>query len=70
VKGTVKLLHQHHYLGKPVEEMPNFHDVIIPFGSAGYVLRYRIDEDTILIVAVKHTKETGFSAKSFKTGQR
>lgn len=60
IKGSVKLLSQHQHIGKPVEDMPDYRDIIIPFGSAGYVLRYRIQTDAILIVAVKHTKEAGF----------
>jgi plasmid stabilization system protein ParE len=37
--------------------MPHFRDIIIPFGSSGYVPRYRIEYDTVLIVAVKHGEE-------------
>jgi plasmid stabilization system protein ParE len=47
-------------IGKPVEDLPDFHDIFIPFGASGYVLRYRIHGDTIFIIAVKHCKEAGF----------
>jgi len=60
IKGAVNLLVPHHY-GKPVEDLPGYFDAIIPFGSAGYVLRYRVEGEVIFIVAVKHTKEAGFS---------
>lgn len=62
IKKTVKLLDSNPYLGKPVEDLPDYRDVIIPFGSAGYVLRYRVMGETIFIVAVRHTKEAGFSS--------
>jgi plasmid stabilization system protein ParE len=48
-------------IGKPVEDLPEYHDIFIPFGASGYVLRYRIQGDTIFIIAVKHCREAGFS---------
>ncbi|GFO54159.1 hypothetical protein GMSM_11660 [Geomonas sp. Red276] len=56
IKAAVRLLTPYPY-GKPVEDLPGYFDIVIPFGSAGYVLRYRIEEQTIFIVAVKHTRE-------------
>ena len=66
IKGAVTLLHANPGLGKPVEDLPDYHDFIIPFGAAGYVLRYRIRGDVIYIVAVRHGKEAGFSEGSSK----
>jgi plasmid stabilization system protein ParE len=59
IKAAVKLLTPHHY-GKPAEGLPDYYDVVIPFGASGYVLRYRVEGDMIFIVALKHTKEVGF----------
>jgi plasmid stabilization system protein ParE len=61
IKKAVSTLHPLACIGKPVEEMPDFRDIVIPFGSSGYVLRYRIDGDTVLIAALKHGKEAGFT---------
>ncbi len=61
IKGAVGLLNANPGLGKPVEDLPDYHDIVIPFGAAGYVLRYRIRADVIYIVAVRHGKEAGFS---------
>jgi plasmid stabilization system protein ParE len=60
IKGTVTLLESNPLIGKPVEDLIDYRDIIIPFGSYGYVLRYRIQQDTIFIVALKHGKEAGF----------
>ena len=60
IKRSVALLEQYDSLGKPVADLPDFRDVIIPFGSAGYVLRYRIRNEVVVIVAVRHAKEAGF----------
>ena len=48
-------------IGKPADDLPDYHDIIIPFGASGYVLRYRIQGDTIFIIGLKHCKEAGFS---------
>ena len=48
-------------IGKPVEDLLDYHDIFIPFGASGYVLRYRIEGDIAFIIAVKHCREAGFS---------
>ncbi len=48
-------------IGKPVEDLPDYHDIIVPFGASGYLLRYLIQGDTIFIIAIKHCKEAGFA---------
>jgi plasmid stabilization system protein ParE len=53
-------LKTHPLLGRPVEEMPEYHDLVIPFGSAGYIMRYRIDGEIIFIVGIRHGKEEKF----------
>ena len=60
IRKAVSMLHPNVFIGKPVEDMPDFRDIVIPFGSSGYVLRYRIENNTVLIVAVKHGKVADF----------
>ena len=36
----------------------NLGDLLIRFGTAGYVLRYRIQMDTIYVVHLRHYRET------------
>ena len=47
--------------GMVAKEAPNFRDVVTPFGRRNYVLRYRIDGNDIVIVAVRHAREVGFT---------
>ncbi|MBI5140696.1 MAG: type II toxin-antitoxin system RelE/ParE family toxin [Nitrospirae bacterium] len=63
IKGAINLLMHHPYIGKPVETMPKYRDLVIPFGTSGYVLRYRIETERILVVALKHGKEAGFAGQ-------
>jgi plasmid stabilization system protein ParE len=62
IRAAVAPLESNPRIGKPVEDLPDYHDLIIPFGASGYILRYRIQGDTIFIIAVKHGKEAGVSS--------
>lgn len=43
--------------GRPVQGLSSFREVLIPFGSGNYVLRYREDNATIVVVRLWHSKE-------------
>ena len=54
---AANLLLESPYLGRPLEDMPEFHELIIPFGQRGYVMRYRVEKNTIIILRVWHARE-------------
>lgn len=55
---SVKILEKYPEAGKPVEDPPGFRDIYIPFGARGYVLRYRLEGSTdIVIIRVWHGRE-------------
>lgn len=61
IRQGVKVLEQQPGLGRPVDDMDDeFRDWIIDFGDSGYVVRYRVDQQSITILAVRHQKEVGF----------
>ena len=43
--------------------LPDYQDLPIPFGAAGYLLRYRIYQGAIYLVAIRHCKEIGYSGE-------
>jgi plasmid stabilization system protein ParE len=51
------LLLTHPMLGKPLEDTPEYRELIRPFGSGAYTIRYRVDFDKIIILGIKHSKE-------------
>ena len=60
IRQGVNVLSLQHGMGRPVEDMENeFRDWIIDFGDGGYVARYRIDGQQVIILAVRHRKEAG-----------
>ncbi|XVJ70868.1 MAG: type II toxin-antitoxin system RelE/ParE family toxin [Rhizobacter sp.] len=59
---AVRVLGLQPHIGRPIEEMPDeFREWVIDFGDSGYVARYRIDADSVTVLAVRHQKEVGFS---------
>ena len=41
----------------PDEDCEAFRDLYAPFGRGGYTIRYRIKQQTIIIVRVWHSRE-------------
>jgi plasmid stabilization system protein ParE len=61
IRQGVKVLSLQPGMGRPVPELePEFRDWIIDFGDSGHVARYRLDEQYVIILAVRHQKEVGF----------
>ena len=57
----VQALGAHPRIGRPVENLPEqYREWLIDFGDSGYVARYRIDDEAVIILAVRHQKEAGF----------
>ena len=52
----------HPMLGKPLEDIPEYRELITPFGSGTYIIRYRAVVDKIIILGIKHSKEKGLYA--------
>ena len=58
---SVQVLGQQPKIGRPIEDMPDaYREWVIEFGDSGYVARYRLDDETIVILAVRHQREAGF----------
>ncbi|RMH10309.1 MAG: type II toxin-antitoxin system RelE/ParE family toxin [Gammaproteobacteria bacterium] len=61
IRAGVKILAHHPEAGRPVEDMdPAFREWLIDFGSSGYIVLYRFDGETAMILAVRHQKEAGY----------
>jgi plasmid stabilization system protein ParE len=61
IRQGVKVLEQQPGVGRPVDDMDDeFRDWIIDFGDSGFVARYRVDPQSVTILAVRHQKEVGF----------
>lgn len=48
-------------IGRTIEDLPDeYREWIIAFGRSGYVARYRIDDDRVMILDIRHQREAGF----------
>lgn len=60
IRQGVKILGAHPHLGRMVDDLPEeFREWLIEFGDSGYVARYRIDEDAVTILVIRHQREAG-----------
>lgn len=61
IRASVNILSQHAAIGRPAEEMePEYREWPIPFGASGYLVLYRFENDTAVILAVRHQREAGY----------
>jgi len=56
IEATNQLL-THPLSGKPLEDTPEYRELIRPFGSGSYTIRYRTDFENIIILGIKHSRE-------------
>lgn len=56
---SLRQLQAHPMIGRPVLDIdqPELRDFVIPFGRAGYTVRYTIIDDDIIIVRIWHSRE-------------
>ncbi len=62
IRSTVKLLANNSDIGKPVSNLAPYRDVLARFGAGGYVIRYRVNNDAVYIVHVRHYRENDFKS--------
>lgn len=61
IRQGLRILGAHPRLGRMVEDLPEeFREWLIDFGDSSYVARYRIDDDAVTILSIRHQKEAGY----------
>lgn len=61
IREGMRIVIEHPGAGRPVERMdPEFREWLIGFGDSGYVVLYRLDGDSAVVLAVRHQKEAGY----------
>lgn len=61
IRGQMKVLAYQPGIGRPADGMePEFREWLIDFGDSGYVVLYRYDGNTAIILAVRHQREAGY----------
>jgi plasmid stabilization system protein ParE len=61
IRGGIAMLEAHPQIGRPAPDLPRtFRDWFIRFGRNGYIVRYRLEGTTVVILRVRHGREAGF----------
>jgi plasmid stabilization system protein ParE len=61
IRRGVNPLTAHPEIGRPVEDLgAEFRGWPIPFGDSAYVVLYRFDGRTVVVLAVRHGREAGY----------
>lgn len=61
IRESVMIIAEQPGIGRPAEDMElEYREWMIEFGDSGYVVLYRYDGQTAVIVAVRHQKEVGY----------
>lgn len=60
-RAGVKVIARQPGIGRPSEDMePEYREWMIDFGATGYVVLYRVDDSTEVILAVRHQRGAGY----------
>lgn len=62
ITEAVRGLEQHPGIGRPVEEMSEYRELLIDFGDSGYVALYRHAAGQVTVLALRHQREAGYRA--------
>ena len=59
-----KILQDNPSAGIPVEELVDYRELLLTFGSGEYIIRYRLDKNIVIIVRVRHSRENNLSIQT------
>lgn len=48
---------EHPGMGRPMDDGTKRRELFLPFGASAYVLRYRVENETVVIIRVWHGRE-------------
>ena len=55
IDASTTILEQFPNAGRPAEDLePEHRELLVPFGAAGYILLYQVEEKSVYILAVRH----------------
>lgn len=62
IRTQLRILGRHPEAGRPAEGRDlAFREWVVDFGGSGYAVLYRFTPQTVVILAVRHQKELGYS---------
>jgi plasmid stabilization system protein ParE len=63
IRDRMRMLARFPRLGPVDPEQPDYRQLFIPFGAAGYVARYRVEGRLVVVLAIRHMREAGYETE-------
>ena len=61
IRAGVRILQPQPRIGHPASDMEaDYREWLIPFGQGSYVVLYRIDQGDVILLAIRHGRESGY----------
>jgi len=62
IEEHLALLEHEPRMGRPLDDLPELRELVIPFGDSGYLALYRFapDEGAVYLLSFRHQKEAGY----------
>jgi plasmid stabilization system protein ParE len=60
IRDKLRALEQFPRLGPADPDRPGTRQFFMPYGAAGCVARYEVQEDTVIVLAIRHMREAGY----------
>ncbi len=61
IRSGLKIIALQPGIGRPIDELDlPYREWLISFGDSGYVVRYRLEDNNVTLLAVRHQRELGF----------
>jgi len=62
IEQKLALLETEPEIGRPLDDLPELRELIVPFGDSGYVALYHheVKSDSVYVLAFRHQKEAGY----------
>lgn len=57
IRRDAEMLRRNPDIGCPVEDRVRYREWVVRLGAGGYVMRYRIDNERLVIVRIWHSRE-------------
>jgi plasmid stabilization system protein ParE len=61
VRDRLRTLSTFPRLGPVDPEQPDYRELFVRFGASGYVARYRVEGRIVVVLAVRHMREAGYT---------
>ena len=61
IRAGMKVIEHQPGVGRPIVDMePEYREWLIDFGASGYVVKYRCEGESSVVLAVRHQREAGY----------